>query len=325
MEGRDNDNNDMEEIRRMIQQLADRMARIETRNMDDDESFDGEQKDNPFHHRAPLGESDERGRGARPFNNGTARYFDVKVDNPFHHRAPLGESDERGRGARRFNNGTARYFDVNVDMPEFEGKIQPDKFIDWLNSVERIFDFKEVLDEKNVDFDKPPIFDNYQEEEEEITWSDHGESYKLSWIENENDVVANQQCLVAFSIGKKYKEIGDKLRRHTEFQEGDWVRRNLRNERFPHGKYDKLHDRGGCPYKVYHGGNEVVGLDSRTSPFQPGESDAGASNELSSRSKRKSEYELSNRPKRKSKAPSYLKGLLLKIILAFLILVYLFS
>ena len=29
------------------------------------------------------------------------------------------------------------------------------------------------------------------------------ESYKLSWIKNGNDVVANQQCLVAFSIGKK--------------------------------------------------------------------------------------------------------------------------
>ena len=98
----------------MIQQLADRMARIETRNMDD-ESFDGEQEDNPFHHRAPLGESDERGRGGRPFNNDTARYFDMKVD-----------------------------------IPEFEGKIRPDEFIDWLNSVERIFDYKEVPDEKKV-------------------------------------------------------------------------------------------------------------------------------------------------------------------------------
>ncbi|KAK0574456.1 hypothetical protein LWI29_023941 [Acer saccharum] len=79
MEGRDNDNNDMEGIRRMIQQLADLMARIENQNMDD-ESFDGEQEDNPFHHRAPLGESDERGRGGRPFNNDTARYFDMKVE-----------------------------------------------------------------------------------------------------------------------------------------------------------------------------------------------------------------------------------------------------
>ena len=125
---------------------------------------------------------------------------------------------------------------------------------------------------------------------------------------------------------KKYKETADKHRRHTEFQEGDLVWINLRKERFPRGKYGKLHDRGGGPYRVltragqnayvldlpsdigvsptfnvsdlqvYHGENEVAGLDSRASSFQPGESDAGASNE-----------ELSSRPKRKSLAPSYLK------------------
>ncbi|TXG67102.1 hypothetical protein EZV62_008377 [Acer yangbiense] len=58
MEGRDNDNNDMEEIKSMMQQLADRLARIETRNLNE-ESFDGEQEDNPFHHRAPLEEREE--------------------------------------------------------------------------------------------------------------------------------------------------------------------------------------------------------------------------------------------------------------------------
>ena len=88
--------------------------------------------------------------------------------------------------------------------------------------------------------------------------------------------------------------------------------RNLRIKWFLRGKYDKLHDRGGGPYKVYHGENEVVGLDLRASPFQLGESDAGASNELSSKPKRKSEDELSSGPKGKSKASSYLKGLLQK-------------
>ena len=86
-------------------------------------------------------------------------------------------------------------------------------------------------------------------------------------------MVINQRCLMAFSIEKKYKKITDKHCHYTEFQEGDLVWRNLRIEWFLRGKYDKLHDRGGGPYKVYHGENEVVGLDSRVSHFQPGGSD----------------------------------------------------
>ncbi|KAF8387579.1 hypothetical protein HHK36_026233 [Tetracentron sinense] len=41
-----------------------------------------------------------------------------------------------------------RFQDINmkVDIPEFEGKIRPEEFIDWSNTVERIFDYKEVPD-----------------------------------------------------------------------------------------------------------------------------------------------------------------------------------
>ena len=102
-----------------------------------------------------------------------------------------------------------------------------------------------------------------------------------------------------------------------------WI--NLRNERFPHGKYGKLHDRGGGPYKIlkragqnayvlelpndigvsptfnvadlqaYYGENEAPDFDSRSSPFQPEESDAGAS-----------QVKL-GKPKRSIKPPNYLK------------------
>ncbi|XP_004292437.1 PREDICTED: uncharacterized protein LOC101306407 [Fragaria vesca subsp. vesca] len=95
-----------------------------------------------------------------------------------------------------------------------------------------------------------------------------------------------------------------------------------RKERFPRGKYGKLHDRGGGPYKVlkkvgsnaytlelpanigvsptfnvsdlkaYHRENECTVIDSRASPSQPGEPDAGASTQ---------------RPKRKTQAPPHLK------------------
>ncbi|VFQ73774.1 unnamed protein product [Cuscuta campestris] len=40
--------------------------------------------------------------------------------------------------------------DFKVDIPIFEGKNDPDEFLEWLETVERVFDFKEVSDEKKV-------------------------------------------------------------------------------------------------------------------------------------------------------------------------------
>ncbi|KAM0976371.1 hypothetical protein FF1_019350 [Malus domestica] len=66
-------------------------------------------------------------------------------DNPLHFCAPDEESGEEGRSRHggQFND---RFNDINmkVDIPEFEGRIGPDEFIDWLNTVERVFDYKEV-------------------------------------------------------------------------------------------------------------------------------------------------------------------------------------
>ena len=39
---------------------------------------------------------------------------------------------------------------MKVDIPDFEGKMQPDDFIDWLTTVERIFDFKDVPENRKV-------------------------------------------------------------------------------------------------------------------------------------------------------------------------------
>ena len=43
-----------------------------------------------------------------------------------------------------------RFNDFRVDIPEFEGKLQPDEFVDWLQTVERVFDFKDIPDEQKV-------------------------------------------------------------------------------------------------------------------------------------------------------------------------------
>lgn len=41
-------------------------------------------------------------------------------------------------------------FDFWVDILEFEGKLQPDDFLDWIQIVERVFDFKEVPEDHKV-------------------------------------------------------------------------------------------------------------------------------------------------------------------------------
>ena len=48
------------------------------------------------------------------------------------------------------NNFFRPSFDVKVDIPEFEGKMQPEEFIDWLNTVERVFDYKDVPEDRKV-------------------------------------------------------------------------------------------------------------------------------------------------------------------------------
>ncbi|VFQ67259.1 unnamed protein product, partial [Cuscuta campestris] len=40
--------------------------------------------------------------------------------------------------------------DFKVDIPTFEGKNDPDDFLEWLETVERVFDFKDVPEEKKV-------------------------------------------------------------------------------------------------------------------------------------------------------------------------------
>jgi len=35
-----------------------------------------------------------------------------------------------------------------VDIPEFEGKLDLDEFLDWLQIVEKVFDFKDISAEK---------------------------------------------------------------------------------------------------------------------------------------------------------------------------------
>ena len=40
--------------------------------------------------------------------------------------------------------------DFKIDIPEFEGKLDPDDFLEWLQTVERVFEYKEIPDEQKV-------------------------------------------------------------------------------------------------------------------------------------------------------------------------------
>jgi len=40
--------------------------------------------------------------------------------------------------------------DFKVEIPEFEGKLDLDEFIEWLQTVERIFEFKEISEDKKL-------------------------------------------------------------------------------------------------------------------------------------------------------------------------------
>lgn len=59
-------------------------------------------------------------------------------ENPYCNTIPSRE--QRGQDERY------REFNFRVELPDFSGTLQAEGFIDWLHEVERIFDYKEVLD-----------------------------------------------------------------------------------------------------------------------------------------------------------------------------------
>jgi len=40
--------------------------------------------------------------------------------------------------------------DFKVKVPEFQGKLDPKEFLDWLHTVEKIFEYKDIPKDKKV-------------------------------------------------------------------------------------------------------------------------------------------------------------------------------
>jgi len=51
---------------------------------------------------------------------------------------------ERGRRLSTNSN------DFRVEIPEFEGKLDPNEFVEWLSTIEQIFEYKEIPRDKKA-------------------------------------------------------------------------------------------------------------------------------------------------------------------------------
>ena len=58
--------------------------------------------------------------------------------------------DEPLRMARPEPRFQANTNDFKVEIPEFEGKLDPDEFLDWLHTVEHVFEYKDIPKDKKV-------------------------------------------------------------------------------------------------------------------------------------------------------------------------------
>jgi len=63
---------------------------------------------------------------------------------------PHESSSEEDEGGRPFRPSGGGNLDFKVDIPEYEGHLDPDVFLDWLRTVERVFDHKDIPDEKKA-------------------------------------------------------------------------------------------------------------------------------------------------------------------------------
>ena len=59
-------------------------------------------------------------------------------------------SDSSSSRSSRSQRRQLQMNDIKVDIPEFEGNLEPNDFLDWLQSVERLFKYKKVPEEQKV-------------------------------------------------------------------------------------------------------------------------------------------------------------------------------
>jgi len=68
----------------------------------------------------------------------------------FSHNLESSSDEEPFRRPRPEQRGQGNSNDFRVEIPEYEGKLDPEDFLDWLHIVERVFEYKDVPKEKKV-------------------------------------------------------------------------------------------------------------------------------------------------------------------------------
>jgi len=63
---------------------------------------------------------------------------------------PNGSSSDESEERRPFQPKGGGNLNFKVDIPEFEGQLDSDLFLDWLRVVEIVFDCKDIPNEKKV-------------------------------------------------------------------------------------------------------------------------------------------------------------------------------
>ena len=66
------------------------------------------------------------------------------------HDIDSSSEEEVPRMVRGEPRNEAKNNDFRVEVPEFEGKLDPEEFINWLHTVKRIFEYKDTPDDKKV-------------------------------------------------------------------------------------------------------------------------------------------------------------------------------
>jgi len=63
-----------------------------------------------------------------------------------------GSSSEGGspRHPRRGRRHQPNFNDFRVEIPEFEGRLDPDEFLELMKTVARILEYKEIMEDKKV-------------------------------------------------------------------------------------------------------------------------------------------------------------------------------
>jgi len=70
----------------------------------------------------------------------------------FIHNVDSSSEDERSRMVRLEPRFQANPNDFRVEISEFEGKLDPEEFLDWLCTVKRVFEYMDLPEDKKLKF-----------------------------------------------------------------------------------------------------------------------------------------------------------------------------